>query len=122
MFAAEVRGDDDGVDFADDVLGRGGDLRNEGAFRDVLGGETTFTRAMDVRDLRSRNSETFSRFLVEVGGDAGERALGGHGLAVVAIEHGAPRIRMAVARGATKQGEADVGGIGNETHAAFIRR
>ena len=97
MLVADIGRDDDGIDLADDVGGILHHVGNARALRDMLGGEAAVADAADMRDGRARDAESLLRFLVQVGGDAGEGAFARHPFAVVAVEDGAPGVGMAVA-------------------------
>ena len=87
----------------------------------MFGGESAFTSTMDVGDLRARNGEALGGLYVEVGRNTREGALGSHRFAVIAVEHGTPRIGVTVARRGTEYGETNIGGVGNETHKTLTR-
>src|SRR5213075_665106 len=76
--------------------------------------------AADVSDLGAGNREGLGRLLVEIHGNAGKRALLGHRVAVVPVEHRAPRIGVAVARGTAEHGKSDGVGILDQSHGRWI--
>jgi hypothetical protein len=65
------------------------------------------------------NPERFRGLFVQVNRDTGKGAFGGHSLAIVPIEHGAPRVRVAVPHGTAEHGEANVVWIFNKGHGVF---
>ena len=101
VLVADVRGDTDGVHFADHVLRLCDDVRDERSFRDAA--RIRGVVRPDVRDLDTRNPDVLGRLFAEVVRDHGIRALR-HGRPVVPVDDGAGEGSV-WARGGAKQGE-----------------
>ena len=85
----------------------------------MLSGEPTIADAADMGHLGARNREGVDRLLVKILRNAREGALGGHGLAIIAIEHRTPRIGVSIARRRADHREADRVWILNEAHVMW---
>ena len=101
MLVSDIRGDEHGIDMANDVRRILHHMRNVSALGNMFSGELPIPGAANMCHFCSSNSQIFARFFVEVGRNSREGTFFGHPLAVIAIEHGAPRIRMPVAYAAT---------------------
>lgn len=125
VIAADIGGDIGGDDDRIDLTDHGGrifhdvpDVRAEGH---VFGAELAIAGAANVGHYRSGNGERFGVFLVQVGGDAGVGTFPRHQVAIIAVEHGAPRIRMSIPWRGAEDGQSDLVRLFDDCHGAGRR-